>query len=151
MRNLGDVPLPENTGDFRLMNRRCLDALAACRERRRFMKGLFSWVGFRQIRILYDRDPRFAGETKWNYWRLWNFALEGITSSTIAPLRLASYLGVATAALAFLYGGFIIGRTLVWGRDLPGYASLIVVILFLSGVQLIALGVVGEYVGRVFV
>jgi hypothetical protein len=115
------------------------------------MKGLFAWVGFRQSRVVYDRDPRFAGETKWNYWRLWNLAVEGITSFTIAPLKLATYLGLVTALVAFIYGTVVIGRTLMWGRDLPGYASLIVVVLFLSGVQLIALGVIGEYVGRIFV
>jgi glycosyltransferase involved in cell wall biosynthesis len=148
---IGEVPIPKNTGDFRLLNRRCLDALAACRERRRFMKGLFAWVGFRQARIVYDRDPRFAGESSWNYWKLWNLAVEGITSFTIAPLKLATYLGLGTAMVSFGYGAFIIGRTLFWGRELPGYASLITVVLLLGGVQLIALGVIGEYVGRIFV
>jgi glycosyltransferase involved in cell wall biosynthesis len=151
MRHVGEAPLPQNTGDFRLVNRRCLDALAACRERRRFMKGLFAWVGFKQTRVIYDRDARFAGRTKWNYWRLWNLALEGVTSFTITPLKLASYLGLATALAAFLYGGLVICRTLLFGRELPGYASLIVVVLFLGAVELIALGVIGEYVGRIFV
>lgn len=151
MHSIGDVPIPENTGDFRLLNRRCLDALASCRERRRFMKGLFAWVGFRQASISYDRAPRFAGKTKWNYWRLWNLAIEGITSFTIAPLKLATYLGLVTALGAFMYGAFIMGRTIIFGRVLPGYASLMVVILFLAGVQLIAMGVIGEYVGRIFV
>jgi polyisoprenyl-phosphate glycosyltransferase len=151
MRRIGEAPLPPNTGDFRLLNRRCLDALASCRERRRFMKGLFAWIGFKQGRVIYDRDPRFAGNTKWNYWRLWNLAVEGITSFTIAPLKLATYFGLATAMIAFLYGAFIIGRTFVMGRDLPGYASLIVVILFLGGVELIAMGVIGEYIGRIFI
>lgn len=151
MHRIGEAPMPPNTGDFRLLNRRCLDALSSCRERRRFMKGLFSWIGFKQVRITYDRDPRFAGETKWNYWRLWNLAVEGITSFTIAPLKLATYLGLATAIAAFVYGTFIVGRIVILGRELPGYASLIVVILFLGGVELIALGVIGEYVGRVFI
>jgi glycosyltransferase involved in cell wall biosynthesis len=151
MHSIGDVPIPENTGDFRLLNRRCLDALASCRERRRFMKGLFAWVGFRQASISYDREPRFAGATKWNYWRLWNLAIEGITSFTIAPLKLATYFGLLTAMVSFMYGAFIIGRTILLGRQLPGYASMMVVILFLAGVQLIAMGVVGEYVGRIFV
>jgi glycosyltransferase involved in cell wall biosynthesis len=151
MHHVGEVPIPENTGDFRLLDRRCLDALKECRERRRFMKGLFAWVGFKQARVIYDRDPRFAGTTKWNYWRLWNLALEGITSFTIAPLKLATYLGLVTAFAAFSYGVFIVGRTLILGRDLPGYASLMAVMLLLGSVQLIALGVIGEYIGRVFV
>jgi glycosyltransferase involved in cell wall biosynthesis len=151
MSNIGETPIPQDTGDFRLLSRRCLDALAGCRERRRFMKGLFAWVGFQHTEVLYDRDPRFAGQTKWNYWRLWNFAIEGITSFTITPLKLATYFGVSTAVASMLYAAFIVARTLVFGREVPGYASLMVVILFLSGVQLIAMGVVGEYVGRIFV
>jgi polyisoprenyl-phosphate glycosyltransferase len=148
---IGEVPIPQSTGDFRLLSRRTLHALSSCRERRRFMKGLFSWVGFRQTAIVYDRAPRFAGRTKWNYWRLWNFALEGITSFTIAPLKMAMYFGLTTATLALAYGTFVLFRTLLLGRVLPGYASLMVAILFLAGVQLIALGVIGEYVGRLFI
>ena len=151
MRNIGDTPIPENTGDFRLLNRRCLDAVVSCRERRRFMKGLFAWVGFKQAAIIYDRAPRFAGKTKWNYWRLWNLAIEGITSFTIAPLKIATYFGVVTAFVSLLYAAYILCRTLVLGRELPGYASLMVATLFLAGVQLIAMGVIGEYVGRIFV
>jgi glycosyltransferase involved in cell wall biosynthesis len=151
MHNVGDIPIPENTGDFRLLNRRCIEALARCRERRRFMKGLFAWVGFRHTSVEYDRDPRFAGETKWNYWRLWNFALEGITSCTIVPLKLATYLGLGTALSALIYATYIFVRTLFLGRDVPGYASLMVTLLFVGGVQLIALGIIGEYVGRIFV
>jgi hypothetical protein len=149
--NIGEAPIPANTGDFRLLNRRCIDALASCRERRRFMKGLFAWVGFRHAAITYDRDPRFAGKTKWNYWRLWNFALEGITSFTIVPLKIATYFGLITAVSALLYASFIVTRTFVMGREVPGYASLMVAILFLAGVQLVAMGVIGEYVGRIFV
>lgn len=151
IRRLGEVPIPRDTGDFRLLNRRCLDALGSCRERRRFMKGLFAWVGFRQTEVVYDRAPRFAGKTKWNYWKLWNFAIEGITSFTIAPLKIATYSGLATAILAFIYGIFIVANTLIVGRDMPGYASLMAVVLFLSGMQLTAMGVIGEYVGRIFV
>ena len=151
MHRIGEVSVPENAGDFRLLNTRCLTALAACREHRRFMKGLFAWIGFEQASVVYDCDPRFAGSTKWNYWRLWNFAIEGITSLTIAPLKLATYLGLETALAAFIYGCYIIGRTLLLGIELPGYASLIVAILFLGGVELVALGVIGEYVGRVFI
>jgi polyisoprenyl-phosphate glycosyltransferase len=151
IRRLGEVPIPEDTGDFRLLNKRCLVALATCRERRRFMKGLFAWIGFRQTAILYDRAPRFAGETKWNYWRLWNFAIEGITSFTIAPLKLATYAGTLAAVGAFLYGTFIVGRTIILGRDVPGYASLMTVVLFSTGLQLVATGIIGEYVGRIYV
>jgi glycosyltransferase involved in cell wall biosynthesis len=151
MRNIGDTPIPENTGDFRLLNKRCLDAVVSCRERRRFMKGLFAWIGFRQTAVIYDRAPRFAGKTKWNYWRLWNLAVEGITSFTIAPLKLATYVGLATAAAALVYAAYILCRTIALGRELPGYASLMVAILLLAGVQLIAMGVIGEYVGRIFV
>jgi polyisoprenyl-phosphate glycosyltransferase len=149
--NLGETEIPENTGDFRLVNRRCIDALQKCRERRRFMKGLFAWVGFKSTSVAYDRDPRFAGTTKWNYWRLWNFALEGLTSFTTAPLKVATYFGLLTAVVALCYAAFVVGRTILVGREVPGYASLMVTILFLSGVQLIALGVVGEYVSRIFI
>ncbi len=151
MENMAETPIPRNAGDFRLMDKRCIAALATCRERRRFMKGLFAWVGFKQVAVTYDRDPRFAGTTKWNYWRLWNFAIEGITSFTIAPLKLATYFGLLTALASLAYGTFIICRTALLGRDVPGYASIMVVILFLAGAQLIALGVIGEYVGRIFV
>jgi glycosyltransferase involved in cell wall biosynthesis len=149
--NVGDVQIPENTGDFRLLNRRCVEALGRCRERRRFMKGLFAWVGFKHACVVYDRDPRFAGKTKWNYWRLWNFALEGITSSTIVPLKMATYFGAVTAVSALLYAAYIFGRTLFCGRDVPGYASLMVTMLFVAGVQLISIGIIGEYIGRIFI
>jgi polyisoprenyl-phosphate glycosyltransferase len=149
--DIGDTHIPQNTGDFRLLNRRCIDALLSCRERRRFMKGLFAWIGFKHAFVIYDRDPRFAGTTKWNYWRLWNFAIEGITSFTTAPLKVASYCGLITAIGALIYATFIVCHTLLTGRQVPGYASLMVVILFLAGAQLIALGVIGEYVGRIFV
>jgi polyisoprenyl-phosphate glycosyltransferase len=149
--DIGDTHIPANTGDFRLLNRRCIDALLSCRERRRFMKGLFAWVGFKHAFVVYDRDPRFAGTTKWNYWRLWNFAIEGITSFTTAPLKVASYCGLITAIGALVYAVFVVCHTLLLGRQVPGYASLMVAILFLAGVQLIALGVMGEYIGRIFV
>jgi glycosyltransferase involved in cell wall biosynthesis len=151
MEKVGEAPIPANVGDFRLMNKRFLEALGNCRERRRFMKGLFAWVGFKQVAVTYNRDPRFAGETKWNYWKLWNFAIEGITSFTIAPLKIATYFGLLTASVSLTYGIFIVCRTLMMGREVPGYASMMVVILFLAGAQLIAIGVIGEYVGRIFV
>ncbi|MCB9948253.1 MAG: glycosyltransferase family 2 protein [Rhodospirillaceae bacterium] len=147
---LTEVRIPENTGDFRLMDRRVVAALRRLPERNRFMKGLFSWVGFRQVGVPYRREPRAAGQTKWSYWRLWNFALDGITSFSTVPLRLWSYAGAAVALFAFLYAAFLVVRTIVSGVDVPGYASLMVVILFLGGVQLISLGVIGEYLGRLY-
>lgn len=146
----GRVVIPRNTGDFRLLNRRALDALLGMREHHRFMKGLFAWIGYRQKEVPYRRDPRFAGETKWNYWRLWNFSLEGITSFTIAPLKVASYVGIVVAFLAALYAVWIIYKTLAFGEPVAGYPSLMVVVLFLGGVQLTTLGIIGEYLGRIF-
>ncbi|MEO8459102.1 MAG: glycosyltransferase family 2 protein [Dokdonella sp.] len=151
MENLSHTPIPRDTGDFRLLSRRALDALKRVRERQRFMKGLFAWVGFRQKAIVYHRDPRFAGETKWNYWRLWNFAIEGITSFSSAPLKLATYVGFATSLLAFLFALWVLGKALLRGDSVQGYPSLMLVILFLGGVQLMALGVIGEYLGRMYV
>jgi glycosyltransferase involved in cell wall biosynthesis len=146
----GKVQLPANTGDFRLMSRRSLDALLALREHHRFMKGLFAWVGFPSTPVLYDRAPRAAGTTKWNYWKLWNFSLEGITSFTVGPLKVATYLGLVTAVFAAIFGAQIILKTLIWGNPVAGYPSLMAVVLFLGGVQLMTLGIIGEYLGRVF-
>lgn len=150
MERLSHTPVPRDTGDFRLLSRRALDALAGLRERRRFMKGLFAWVGYRQCAIPYQREPRLAGASKFSYWRLWNFALEGITSFSTAPLRIATYLGVLAAMAAFVFGVVIIGKTLMYGDPVPGYPSLMTVVLFLGGVQLMALGMIGEYLGRLF-
>ena len=150
MAHVGEMPLPPNAGDFRLLSRRAMDGLLRLRESNRFMKGLFSWVGYRQKSVDYERQPRAAGETKWNYWRLWNFALDGITSFSTAPLRIATYLGLLTAIAAFVYGVTIIGKTLLFGEPVPGYPSLMVVVLFLGGIQLIALGIIGEYLGRLY-
>ena len=150
MNHVGPVTIPPDTGDFRIIGPRGLAALRQLRERHRFMKGLFTWVGFRQKGIPYERDPRLAGRTKWSYWKLWNLALEGITSFTIAPLKIATYVGFVSAAAAFVYGAVIVVRTLVFGRDVPGYPSLMTVILLLGGLQLMALGIIGEYLGRVF-
>lgn len=147
---ISEPAIPLNVGDFRLLDRRVVEALKSLPERRRFMKGLFAWVGFRQAVIPYAREPRLEGRSKFSGWRLWNFALEGITSFSTAPLRIWTYLGVAVALSAFAFGIFIIGRTILLGRDLPGYASLITVVLFLGGMQLIGLGVFGEYLGRIY-
>lgn len=145
------TPVPPDVGDFRLLSRRAIDALRTVRERHRFMKGLFGWVGFRQVGVVYDRAPRAAGETKWNYWKLWNFALEGITSFSTAPLRVATYVGVLTSLFAFGYATWVVAKTLMYGEAVKGYPSLMVVILFLGGVQLMALGLIGEYLGRLYV
>jgi glycosyltransferase involved in cell wall biosynthesis len=144
------VKIPEDTGDYRLLSRRAVDALGKLREQHRFMKGLFTWIGYPQKGIPYERDARYAGTTKWNYWNLWNFALEGITSFTIGPLKMATYLGLATAIAAFIYAGIIIAKTLLHGDPVAGYPSLMVVILFIGGVQLITVGIMGEYIGRMF-
>lgn len=151
MEKMSDLPLPRDTGDFRLMSRRVVDALRLLRERQRFMKGLFTWVGFAQTAIAYDRDPRFAGDSKWNYWKLWNFALEGITSFSSFPLRLATYVGFLAAVVAFLFGAVVFFKALVFGDPVRGYPSLMVVVLFLGGAQLMALGMIGEYLGRTYV
>ncbi len=148
---LADCPIPRDTGDFRLLDRRVVEVLCRLPERTRFLKGLFAWVGFRQTAVAYDRPARQAGASRWSWWRLWNFALDGLTSFSSLPLRVWSYVGLGVSAAAFLYAGWLIGRTLLYGIDVPGYASLMVVVLFLGGVQLLSLGVLGEYLGRVFV
>jgi glycosyltransferase involved in cell wall biosynthesis len=144
------VRIPEDTGDFRLLSRRAVDSLRSLREQHRFMKGLYAWIGFPQIAVLYRRDPRFAGETKFDYWRLWNFAIEGITSFTIAPLKISTYMGVVSAIVAFAFAIVIVYRTLAFGDPVRGYPSLMVIILFLGGIQLVTLGIIGEYLGRMF-
>jgi glycosyltransferase involved in cell wall biosynthesis len=150
MHHLGRITLPRNTGDFRLMSRRVVDAVLQLREQHRFMKGLFAWVGFPTSCVLYDRAPRHAGATKWNTWALLNLAIEGITSFTVMPLRFATYLGLAVATFAVMFGAQLILRTLVFGNPVAGYPSLMTVVLFLGGAQLVTLGVIGEYLGRVF-
>ena len=151
MNRLSNIPVPPDTGDFRLVSRRVLDALRQTRERQRFMKGLFAWVGFRQVALAYERAPRIAGRSKFSYWRLWNLALEGITSFSTLPLRMATYIGVLTALVAFGWGSWIIARTLLWGDPVQGWPSLMTVVLFLGGIQLMALGIVGEYLGRTYI
>ncbi len=150
MRSLSRVPIPEDTGDFRLLSRRAVDALKSLREHHRFMKGLFAWIGYKQKAVEYQRDARFAGKTKWNYLKLWNFAVTGITSFTIAPLRLATLFGLCVALLSFFYGVYFIVRTLIFGNPVPGYPSLLVIMTMLGAVQLITLGIMGEYLGRMF-
>ncbi len=148
--NLSRVTIPPDTGDCRLMTRRVVDELMRLREHHRFMKGLFAWVGFSSVAVEYKRDPRIAGATKFNYWKLWNFALEGITSFTIAPLKIAMYIGFVLAITSLGVGGWIVLKTLAFGEDVRGYPTLIVTVLCLGGMQLFFIGVLGEYLGRIF-
>ena len=141
--------IPENAGDFRLMDRSVVDVIRQLPERNRFMKGLFAWAGFRQAAVEYDRCEREHGTTKFNYWKLWTLALDGITSASTVPLRIWSYVGALIAFFALGYAGFIAFDTMVFGNAVPGYASIMTSVLFLGGVQLISLGVLGEYVGRI--
>lgn len=150
VRRVGRVEIPHDVGDFRLLSRRAVEALKRLREHHRFTKGLFAWIGFPQVGVPYERGVRAAGASKWSYWRLWNFAIEGVTSFSTAPLRMATYMGLATALVAFAYALVVIYRTLAYGDPARGYPSLMVVILFLGGVQLITLGIIGEYLGRMF-
>ena len=148
--SLSRVSIPRDTGDYRLLSRRAVDAVIELREQHRFMKGLFAWIGFAQKEVPYERQIRHDGTTKWNMRSLWNFAMEGITSFTILPLKIASYIGFLTAFGAFIFGLYMIIDTLLFGNPVQGYPSLMVVMLFLGGVQLMAIGVIGEYLGRMF-
>ena len=150
LEKVSHVPIQKDTGDFRLLDRRAVDALRQMRESRRYTKGMFSWVGFHKKEVTYDRDARAAGETKWNYPRLINFAIDGITSFTTAPLRLSTYVGFVVSVIAFIYLLVIIFQTILFGNDIAGYPSTLAVILFLGGVQLLSLGIIGEYIGRIF-
>jgi polyisoprenyl-phosphate glycosyltransferase len=147
---ISEVHIPADVGDFRLMDRKVVEALKKLPERRRFMKGLFAWVGFRQTTITFFCEPRFAGISNFSGWRLWNFALEGITSFSTIPLRVWTYLGSGISALAFIYAIYLLIKTMLFGNDVPGYTSLITSSLFLGGLQLAGLGVLGEYIGRIY-
>jgi glycosyltransferase involved in cell wall biosynthesis len=147
---LSDRLIPIDAGDFRLMSRRAVDALQGLRERRRFMKGLFAWIGYRQVPLRYEVEPRIAGRTNWNYWRLWNFSIEGITSFSIGPLKIATYIGISAAILALIYAFYVVVQTIIFGNPVPGYPTLLVLILFMGGLQLIVLGIIGEYLGRTY-
>lgn len=146
---IAEVAIPHDTGDFRLMDYRVVEAIRRLPERNRFMKGIFSWVGFKQVGVPYAREPRQAGSSKWRYWQLWNFALDGITASSTLPLRIWTYLGLAGALFAFLLGGYLVLDTLITGVEVPGYASIMAVVLFFGALNLIGLGVLGEYIGRI--
>jgi len=147
---ISDIEIPHNVGDYRLMSRRVVEELKKLPETQRFMKGIFAWLGFKTAVVEYKRDARAAGETSFNGWKLWNFALDGITSFSTAPLRVWLYVGIVLAAISFLYGSWIILKTLIFGVDAPGYASMITVVLFLGGIQLMGIGILGEYIGRIY-
>jgi glycosyltransferase involved in cell wall biosynthesis len=150
VKHIGPVSIPENTGDFRLISRRAAEALLRLPERHRFMKGLYAWIGYPQKAIPYKREARLTGRSKWSYWQLWNLALEGITSFTIVPLKLATYLGFAIALFAFAYGLMIVAKALFLGETVRGFPTIMSLMLLVGGVQLIVLGVIGEYLGRIF-
>ena len=148
--SMSPVRIPENVGDFRLVDRRAVEVLRQLPERNRFMKGLFAWVGFNAVGVPYERPPRAAGSTKFNLWRLWNFAIDGVVSFSTTPLRAWFYVGVAIATIAVLYALFIVTRVLILGIDTPGYASLLIAVLLMGAIQLLSLGIIGEYLGRLF-
>ena len=148
---LSSDKIPEHAGDFRLLDRSVVDIIKAMPERNRFMKGLFAWSGFRQAAVEYERAPRTVGKTKFRYWKLWTLALDGLTSASTMPLRIWSYVGVVVALFTLLYAVWVVVKTILWGSDVAGYPSLIVAILFFGSVQLISLGVLGEYVGRILI
>ncbi|MDR0677835.1 MAG: glycosyltransferase family 2 protein [Holosporaceae bacterium] len=148
---LSDIELPENVGDFRLLDRKVVDVIKTFSERNRFMKGLLAFSGFRTGTVEYQRQKRSGGKSKWSYWKLWNYAIEGITSFSIVPLKVSTYLGIIMTLFSFIRGFWILFRTVIFGIDVQGYASLITAILFLGGVQLISLGIIGEYLGRVYI
>ena len=147
---IADIAIPENAGDFRLMSRQAVESLKQLPENRRFMKGLFAWVGFRTTSVEYVRRPRVGGKSKFSWWKLWNLALEGLTSFSTLPLRVWTYAGGTTAGFAVIYAVYLTVRTWVRGVDVPGYASIVTAVLFLGGVQLVGIGVIGEYVGRIY-
>ena len=150
LQSVTNIVIQKDTGDFRLLDRRCVEALKSIRESQRYTKGLFSWIGYNKKEILFDRDPRAAGKTKWNYGKLINLSIDGLTSFTTTPLRFAAVMGILVSLAGFIYMLAIIIKTIIYGIDVPGYSSTMVVILFLGGIQLIFLGVIGEYLGRTF-
>lgn len=150
MGRLGRAPLPADAGDFRLLSRKAVEAVTRLREHHRFMKGVFAWVGFPAKAVLFDVAARHAGKSKFNFWKLWNFSIEGVTSHTLAPLKISTYLGLVVALFSFVSGAYYIGKTLFFGDPVPGFPTVITTVLFLGGVQLMVMGVIGEYLGRVF-
>ena len=147
---LSDINVPRDTGDFRLLNKNALGALLKLREKHRYMKGLFVWVGFKQKEIEYEREARFKGKTKWGFFSLFNLAFDGLTSFSIMPLRLASTIGFLAALIGFFYGAVIVFKTLFFHEPVAGFTSLVVLITFFGGIQLLSIGIIGEYIGRIF-
>lgn len=150
LQKISGVAIQKDTGDFRLLDRKCIDALKELNESERNSKALFSWIGFQKIEFLYNRDKRVAGKSKWNYFKLFHLAMDGITSFTTMPLKIATWIGSIVSIVAVIYALIILVRTLIYGIDVPGYASTMVVVLILGGVQLLSLGIIGEYLGRIF-
>ena len=150
MNSLSTVKVPPNTGDFRLMDRQVIEAVKRLPERTRFMKGIFAWAGFSTTTVYFDREPRAAGATSWNYWRLWKFALDGIFSFTTIPLHIWTYMGAFISLSSFVWAIWIVIQSLVFGIITPGYPSLMVTILFMGGIQLLSVGILGEYIGRIY-
>ena len=150
LQKMTKIPIQEDTGDFRLLDRRAIESLKKLREKQRYTKGMFSWIGFNKKEILFDRKPRAAGKTKWNYLKLFNLALEGVTSFTTSPLRISTILGILVSIFSIIYMFIVLIKSLIWKDPVKGYPSMMVTILFLGGVQLVSLGIIGEYVGRIF-
>ena len=150
LQKFAEIDIPADVGDFRLLDRQAVDALCSLREKQRYTKGLFSWIGYNKKELLFDRDPRAVGSSKMNFVKLFSLAVDGITSFSVAPLRLASVLGIVISSVAFIYLLFVIGKTLLFGDPVAGYPSMISIILFMGGIQLVVLGIIGEYVGRIF-
>ena len=150
LQKFSDIDIPADVGDFRLLDRQAVDALCLLREKQRYTKGLFSWIGYNKKELLFDRVPRAVGSTKMNFLKLFGLAVDGITSFSVAPLRLASVLGLLISSVAFLYLLYVVGKTLLFGDPVAGYPSMISIILFIGGIQLVVLGIIGEYVGRIF-
>ena len=150
LQHMTNIPIQVDVGDFRLLDKQCIEALKLFRESQRYTKGMFSWIGFDKKEILFDRDARAAGQTKWNYWKLFNLAIEGITSFTMAPLRIASFLGCILSITTMIYMIYVVVRTLIFGETVRGYPSTVAIILFIGGVQIFFLGIIGEYLGRIF-
>ena len=150
LHKFADIDIPADVGDFRLLDRQAVNALCSLREKQRYTKGLFSWIGYKKKELLFDRDPRAVGNSKMSFIKLFGLAVDGITSFSVAPLRLASVLGLLISSIAFIYLLFVVGKTLLFGDPVAGYPSMISIILFMGGIQLVVLGIIGEYVGRIF-